>query len=310
MKVFFLTEGGANIGFGHITRCIAIQQALEEKNIASEIIVNADSTVEGVLKGLNHRRYDWLSNKEGLLEIIGEGNTVIIDSYLAKSALYNEIAQRVKTAVFLDDLKRIDYPKGIVVNSAIYARDLNYPKTKGLTYLLGTQYLPLRQDFWSVPEKTIRKEIKKILISLGGMDYSQLIRNLGKYLEDRFNIEAVCIDKNNRVSSREFRQLILDCDICISAGGQTIYELARCGTPAIGICLAGNQVLNLKKWQDVGFIDFAGWHNDKNLFKKIEGFISNLTYQERIKRSRLGKRYVDGQGARRAVREIIDVTKK
>ena len=36
MKILFLTEGGEKIGFGHITRCIALCEALEEKCINPE----------------------------------------------------------------------------------------------------------------------------------------------------------------------------------------------------------------------------------------------------------------------------------
>ena len=31
MKVFIITEGGKDIGFGHITRCFSLYQAFEEK---------------------------------------------------------------------------------------------------------------------------------------------------------------------------------------------------------------------------------------------------------------------------------------
>jgi len=306
MKVFFLTEGGKSIGFGHVTRCTAIQQALKEKNLASEMVVNADPTVEGMLKGVNHRYLDWLNDEQGLFDIIDHSDMVIIDSYLAEESLYYKIAGRIKTGVYLDDFKRINYPQGIVISSTIYAEDLNYQPAKGLNYLLGTRYLPLRQDFWSGEKIEIKKEIKKVLISFGGMDHFQLIRDLGKYLEVGFGFQSVCIDKHNRVSSQEFRKLMLDCDICISAGGQTTYELACCGVPAIGVCLADNQVLNLKKWQELGFLDFAGWYSDEDLFEKIEQSIKHLTYQDRVKRSCLGRSYVDGQGASRLADKLLE----
>ena len=37
MKVFILTEGGKDIGFGHITRCISLSEAFEEKGIYPEV---------------------------------------------------------------------------------------------------------------------------------------------------------------------------------------------------------------------------------------------------------------------------------
>lgn len=32
MKVFILTEGGKDIGFGHITRCLSLYHAFEERD--------------------------------------------------------------------------------------------------------------------------------------------------------------------------------------------------------------------------------------------------------------------------------------
>jgi len=40
MKVFIITEGSKNIGFGHITRCISLYQVFEERGILPEFIIN------------------------------------------------------------------------------------------------------------------------------------------------------------------------------------------------------------------------------------------------------------------------------
>jgi len=64
----------------------------------------------------------------------------------------------VKLAVYIDDNKRLDYPKGVVVNGSIHAKELNYSKKNGVKYLLGPKYIPLRKDFWEVPEKEIKEK--------------------------------------------------------------------------------------------------------------------------------------------------------
>jgi len=40
LKAFIITEGSKNIGFGHITRCISLYQAFEERGIIPEFIIN------------------------------------------------------------------------------------------------------------------------------------------------------------------------------------------------------------------------------------------------------------------------------
>ena len=51
MKVSFLTEGGREIGFGHLTRCLSISQAFEEQGITPEfIIVDGDDSILDLLE--------------------------------------------------------------------------------------------------------------------------------------------------------------------------------------------------------------------------------------------------------------------
>ena len=39
-RVFILTEGGKNTGFGHITRCSSLYENLKDKNIETYFIIN------------------------------------------------------------------------------------------------------------------------------------------------------------------------------------------------------------------------------------------------------------------------------
>ncbi len=50
MKVIILTEGGEKIGFGHITRGIALCEAFEEKCINPELLVDGDNSIFVLLK--------------------------------------------------------------------------------------------------------------------------------------------------------------------------------------------------------------------------------------------------------------------
>ena len=104
------------------------------------------------------------------------------------------------------------------------------------------------------------------------------------------------------------KEVMINSDIAISACGQTLYELARIGLPAIGICIAENQSQNIKGWEDVGFLEYIGWYNDKDLENNLKKAISKLkSKEERKTRSAIGKKCVDGQGARRVVSRILEI---
>ncbi len=53
MKVCLLTEGGKNIGLGHIAGCILVYQAFEEAGIGPQLIVSGDEVVHELLKDKN-----------------------------------------------------------------------------------------------------------------------------------------------------------------------------------------------------------------------------------------------------------------
>ena len=312
MKVIIITEGGRRIGFGHITRCLSLYQAFEEMKIAPGFIVSGDDSVLDLLKGKDCRIFDWLREKEKLLALIKGADVIIIDSYLANKTLYNKISEAICGAgilIMIDDYKRIEYPDGIIINPSIYGDRMDYPKKKESIYLLGKDYIILRPEFRTsaIPIKVINKEIKKVLVTFGGMNHVDLIHKIMDYLKSRFDFTFDCVDyRERRVNSKEMLELMLKADLCISGGGQTVHELARVGVPTIGICLSENQRMNIEAWQEKGFIKYIGWSNDANLLKNLELAVEKLSSDKlRTKMSMIGRKFIDGLGTSRIVKEIL-----
>jgi len=304
MKVLILTEGGGKIGFGHITRCCAIYEAFKEKNITPEFIINADKTVKDILKNKKYKIFNWNKNRASGINFAKKADVVIIDSYIANLEYYTKISKIAKIPVYIDDAKRLNYPSGIVINGSIFAEQLDYPKKKNIVYLIGAKYVLSRKEFWDVSRKIINKKIKNVLIAFGGVGRNDFIYNIAKQIKHYFDIDIYIVDSKKRISAKKMLNLMCKADICISGGGQTINELARCGVPTIGICFAENQILNLKGWRKAGFIEFAGWYNDKNILRVLVEEIKRLDYKKRLKMSRVGQGYIDGEGARQVVKDV------
>jgi len=307
MEVLILTEGGGKIGFGHITRCIALCEAFEEKDINPELLVNGDSSILDLLRLKNFQRFDWVKNEERLFKILTNSDFIIIDSYLAEKSLYNKISEMTDGRILvIDDYNRIDYPKGIVVNPSIYGDKLNYSRKSDTIYLLGKDYIILRKEFWNVPEKKINKKVKNVLITFGGNNNYDLANKIVNFLEKKFDFRFYLVNAKNNKTAKEMLNLMLESDVCISGGGQTTYELARVGVPTIGVCFAENQLGNLKSWGKVGLLKNAGWFNDKKLFQKVEEIFNELDYESRLKMYEIGKKYIDGQGVKRILKKILE----
>lgn len=326
-KAFIITEGGQDIGFGHITRCASLYEALKRKKINPTLIIN-DSRAKELLKGKNYRIFNWLKERDKLFKIITNAEIVIIDSYLANIAFYDKVSRLVSIPVYIDDTKRLDYPKGVVVNGSVYAEEINYPKKENITYLLGARYIPLRKEFWAVPDKKIKKSIKNILITFGGNDarnittkildflnreYPDLIKNviIGRGFKNVEAIRKLKTEKTNFIfypDVRIMKNLMVGSDVAISGGGQTLYELARVGVPTIAVAVSENQLGNVKGLQKAGFIKNIGWWKNKALLNRLYKGIEELTpYEEMAKRCEIGKKLVDGKGAERIVSAIVKV---
>jgi len=326
MKALVLTEGSSRIGFGHITRTLSLTQALKSFGFKVHFIVYGDETVEKVL---NREDFSYeIRNWFGKLPNVETYDVVIVDSYKAPLGIYKEISERVEVKLYIDDFWRLDYPPGFVLNFTPNFNRSELPQ--GVIPLFGIEYHLLRKSFWEVPEKPIKPEVERILITFGGDDLKNLTPSAIRCAFDAFpEAEVVAVIgggfKNTaeiyklgtiygkrlklvkNASAEEMKKLMLTSDIAICAGGQTLFELARVGTPPVVVKVADNQRRNIKGFAELGFIQFAGTWNEANLQQRIkEGLKILEPHAERLKRFKIGRRLVDGKGALRVAKILTE----
>lgn len=297
MKICIFTETGDKVGLGHLTRCIALSQAAKTDKVT--ILV-----------------HDWIKEKNRTLKLVKQADLVIVDSYLSPKSLYQKMFKAVSgpsSFVVIDDYKRLDYPFGIVLNPAIHGDKFDYDCKKKLA---GKDYVIMRKEFWRVPVKRIRENIKDVLITFGGKSNISFIKKLlgvltKHYPEFKWHVVLAKPIKlkgarfYTKLSAVSMRKLMVKCDFCICAGGQTLHELARCGLASIAICFADNQQTNLRGLAEQGVLTYVGWYTDKKIFNKVKKAIESYKPKSvRKKKSAIARKLIDGCGAKRIISEI------
>jgi len=326
MKVFILTEGGKKIGFGHIVRCLSLCQAFQEKGINPEFLVNGDTSISSVLKGQKYTLFNWPEKENKVHALLRGADIIIIDSYLAKKNVYKRLSELARVPVFLDDNKRLNYPEGVVVNCGAHAESLDYAGTKEARYLLGSRYAFLRRAFLDNRNKKIWQNLRSIMITFGGDDKRNMTPKILRFLENKYpmavknvivsagfqNLREINKLKNKKINlihnpdAGKMKEVMLESDLAISAGGQTLHELASTGTPAVGITVARNQLLHAKGLARTGFLKYIGHYSDKDILRKLDSAIKGLNGRNsRKKRSVAGKRLIDGKGSQRVVKALL-----
>lgn len=325
MRVVILTEASKTIGFGHLARCTAIYEGFKEHDARPRLVVDVDDIGRELLSGPKLDILNWTTRQNIAPDLFDGVDIAIIDSYSATYRLYQCASELAKISVYLDDYKRLAYPKGVVVNGAVCANDLGYPELDGITYLLGNKYMTLRKEFWNVPERIVRDRVESIMIALGGSDPANITGQVLTFLSEFYpkmrryvvlgagfqDIQEITGMRDKRtqiffnLSASNMKKVMLKSDLAISAGGQTLCELASIGVPTIAVATAENQLFSIKGWVKKQCIYYAGWWQDIGL---VEGVLNGLQMlQSKKTRENLSynsTRLVDGRGAIRLVERI------
>lgn len=346
-KIYIRADGNEVIATGHIMRCLSIAEQLRRLDI-EVIFVTADSEPCSIVESrgfhadILHTVWNDLdSETEVICEYAQshEAEVFLIDSYFV-TAKYLERLSNYSRIVYMDDLLSFPYAVDALINYSVFAdvgryRELYMETGRKPKFLLGGDYIPLREEFEKVTFDVERK-INKVLITTGGTDILNMSgRLLEEFMKDdilseweyhviagRFNVNKdmlyrlaeeysghIFIHENVNNMSEWMRT----CDVAVSASGSTLYELCVCGVPAVCFEIADNQK-GADAWQKKGYMLYAG-----NAAEDAEGCIGkcveallwySLNYAARVEMSKRMQRVVDGKGAMRIAQYIEGMTLK
>ena len=273
---------------------------------------------------------DYQAELDKVKEIIKKNQVEILitDSYELEQSYLIELKEVVDKLISIHDFVPYAFPSDIVVNGNIYAPKLDYQSTTAKTdFLLGPKYTLMREEFQDLSRNTINKDIKSLLITVGGSDKLNLTPKIIKAvegLEQDLHLDVVVgpgfentaeilnttqdidLEIALHFNVAKMSELMLANDIAISAGGSTLYELAATGTPALTLLQADNQIKVAQAMAEAGTIINLGF-GDKVAGDELSAELKRLTndFQKRKEMSVKGQNLIDGQGAERTADYIL-----
>jgi spore coat polysaccharide biosynthesis predicted glycosyltransferase SpsG len=191
----------------------------------------------------------------------------------------------------------------------------------------GAEYVDLRDEFYSAPLKTVMPDVRRVLVTFGGADPSNLtektVRVLGSMPGD-FEVQVILgLAYEPRAALRalieqlgphfEVREQVRDmsrrmhaADLVITSAGRTVYEVAAIGTPCVVMAQNAREQRHLFALAENGFVNLGLGVDvpDDQLRETLLRLMADET-QRRMMNQRMLAADIRG-GTARVVRLILD----
>jgi len=332
-------DANGEIGYGHLSRCLALSQAAKADGYNVMFITACDSPVlnqrlgdEGFGVVSVDRPFpdpaDWKATSEVLA--VHPGAWVMLDGYHFDETYQQRARETGHRLLVIDDMAHLKhYYADIVLNQNLHAEQLNYSCESYTRLLLGTRYVLLRREFlkWRGWKREIPEVARKVLVTLGGGNPDNVTLKVIQALQqvDLDGLEAVVVVGGSNPYYQELQsairyspfairlehnvtnmpELMAWADVAVSAGGSTCWEVAFMGLPNLVLILADNQRLVAERLDTAGVAVNLGWYENLSS-AEIAQVLTQLLAAARVRMemSWHGQQLVDGEGVNKVLRYI------
>ena len=279
--------------------------------------------------GIDHDKLS--EDAEGLFDCISQLDTacLLIDSYSVSREFFEKLHKYTRNAgiklAYIDDQQILDkYDIDVMINYSTVSEPVSYVSVP--VRLCGKTYSPLRKQF-SECSYTVRDEVKDIFISSGGTDPYGMSLVLCDKLSG-YNLHILTSSLNRDISRlkelsasddrikvyegiSDVASIMQKCDLGICAGGTTLGEVCAVGLPAVSYIIADNQRPGVMEFVNDNIIPCAGdcTKDPSGTVAGIISLISEMSSKSRIEREQISqkmRRYIDGTGAQKIAKVLLD----
>ena len=260
MFILFRCSAGGNHGWGNIKRLELIFRALKTKyKFRYKFLIESNFEVKKYLKS---KKLSFISvnkkNEELILKKIGFVDLSILELLHCSKEIQNKYVKISNRLIILDDITKGNYISDVLISCQ--KKYFKVKKNKLCDFYNDYSYFPLTSNFdkYIKMEKKINKEIKSIVIFIGGSNYIKVYLGLAKFLS-KINYEVTFLIGNEnsikiskaikkiskkfkiKIDSNNIPKHIFEADLVIAGGGYTKIEVAYLKTPFVCICMHRHQ---------------------------------------------------------------------
>ncbi|MDC0096448.1 hypothetical protein OAI58_09200 [Amylibacter sp.] len=325
---------GGKVGFGHLSRCIALAEKLFSHNIEVWIIScnNSINIRSMISQKIRHRIFAKSADLNRIIHEISP-DIFIVDllekySSATEKIMIKQFVLSSKVTICFDNYFSEEIPFDFFIGPKFFSDTETQNRFEGLQYIL------FRDTF--LAQRKISRFINQnssVLISLGNVDPFNISHNLVTLLIELFDSSELhviigsgfsewnkkCLlelekkfDKVNTVSNEtDLSGYFGSCDISFVSGGQSKFEASLLGSYPIIIANSDEEIAAGSIYHDQELGTFLGDARDFNsiaVSQKISFVLDNPEMVMQRRRTSFQK--LDGCGSERIVQKLLKLCEK
>lgn len=264
-KILFRADGDAQIGLGHVMRCLALARMLIDPFSIRFAITEPSPAIVTLLEAarLTVISLSEANHEADFLALLEPDEIVVLDGYSFDKAFQQSIRSRAKKVAFIDDLATGHQVADVIINHAGNVTEADYSAEAYTRFYLGPHYALLRPEFLQPGGFGEPPTDGSIFINLGGADLQNTSLTVLKAIQQTDdtiavhlvlgpfhpNREAILAFQSQlpnltileNLSANEMVSELQQCYLAITACSTISYEACAVNRPLVAIVTADNQ---------------------------------------------------------------------